>query len=113
MRGMELGLKEAAALLGCSEAAVVRLVYHDRLVAEYSGESLRVPLTSIVRFVGADAEHAAVRGMRNVLGNKDAWHRVFGSDPQLSSVGGFDAFPHGPVGQSLRRAIAISEIRGA
>ena len=113
MKRVELGLKEAAALLGYSEEAVVQLVYSDQLVAEYSGDELRVSLDSIVRFVGVGAEQTAVRGLRQVLEDREAWRRVFVARPEHSASDYFEQFPGGPVGQSLRRAIAISEIRGA
>ena len=113
MKGFVLELKQAARLLGYTEEAVVQLVNRDKLVAEYSNDSLSVSLDSIIRYVGVAAEDVAVRGVQLVLQDESAWKRVFGAAPGIPVMGDFEQLPMGAVGRSLRRAVAISEIRCA
>lgn len=106
MKGIELALDEAAELLGYSPDCVIQLVDRRVLSAQGDGSERRIPLQSLARFVGINAENVAVRGMRRVLEDDAAWARVFASHPRAQSASG-------PIGRALRRAIAIAEIRHA
>lgn len=111
MKGFELGLGEAATLLGYSKEAVANLVDQEILRANGSGEVQRIPLESIAHFVGVHADQIAVQSAEQVFEDRNQWMRVFGSHPEMFTSADFEHFPHSSVGDTLRRAIAISEIR--
>jgi hypothetical protein len=111
MKGFELDLDEAAALLEYSKDAVAAMVEQGTLLARGSGDSLRISLDSIARYVGVHADQVAVQGAEQVFQDRSKWMRVFGAHPEMFAPADFELFSHTPVGGALRRAIAISEIR--
>jgi hypothetical protein len=113
MAGFELQLAEAAALLGYPKDSVALLVERGQLLAEGSGDSLRISLTSIAHYVGVNAEQTAVQGVQQVFRDHDAWNRVFGSRPEVSAPTEFERFPRSLMGYSLSRAVEIAGIRSA
>lgn len=113
MEGFGLQLREAAALLGYPSDMVAWLVERGLLLAEGTGDSMRVSLTSIAHYVSIDAEQTAVRGVQRVFQDQSAWVRVFGSRPEVSAPTEFESFPCSMVGYSLSRAVEIAGIRSA
>lgn len=113
MKGFELELSAVAALLGFSKEVVASMVDQGILVARGSGDALRISFDSVAHFVGVHADQAAVRNAEKIFQDRSNWMRVFGSHPDMFAPDDFEGFPRTPVGASLQRAIAISEIRSA
>lgn len=113
MTDIDLDLSEAATLLGYSPETLALMVDRGHISARGTGDSIRIPVQSIARFVGIEAEEAAIRGVERVFHDRNIWFRVFGSHSELSSAAGFERFPQSATGGSLRRALAISTIRSA
>jgi hypothetical protein len=106
MARIEIALGKAATLLGYSEQGIAALADGRVLDARGEGDARVVSLQSLARFVGTSAEHVAVRGLRQAVEDADTWARVFEDVPQAASA-------QSPAGRTLRRALAIADIRSA
>lgn len=111
MDGFKLRLDEVAALLDYPEEDVSRLIEHGTLLAEGSGNALRISINSVAHYVGVAAEQTAVSGVQRVLHDPVAWASVFGSAPGSVVPAEFNKFPASIVGNSLIRAVEIANIR--
>lgn len=113
MKDFELELGAVAALLGYSRDVVASMVDQGILVARGSGDAQRISFDSVARFVGVHADQMAVRNAEKIFQDRSTWMRVFGSHQEMFAPDDFEHFPRTPMGASLQRAIAISEIRSA
>lgn len=113
MDNIDLSLAEVACLLDYPRDAVAGLVDRGILFAEGTGNSRRISIRSVARYVSVDADRTAVRGVQRVLQDPAAWHSVFGFPPRMSVASDFEHFPQSVVGSSLIRAVEIAAIRSA
>lgn len=113
MDDFTLHLSEVAALLDYPRETVSQLVDRGVLLAEGTGNSLRISINSVAHYVGVAAERTAVLGVQRVLEDPLAWQSVFGSAPQSAIPTDFEHFPQSLVCHSLVRAVEIANIRSA
>ena len=106
MQRIDLEIGKAATLLGYSEQSIAALAQGELLAYGGRDEGRTVSLQGLALFVGTSADTVGVRGFRRAIEDPQVWAHVFSGVPHADS-------PESAAGRTVRRALAIADIRHA